>query len=235
MEMRSRVKRGGRLKIGGARCPTTVERPCFCLAQADAGTISKKKCPCEAPLARGWLGKNGPCSRCSGRAVWGQCEGSKTQKPHFNFNHHDKPPRAIPSNVLLFCPFFIIPLGREDSLCMLYPPGYLPIPPRKLSRSMFLDHLRRDSQTVASSNHRKHQNRDGGMVGIVRRQAQEALPSPSVTVSQPNAAVMCELLFDALPHLPSPFRVLVTSRRDRLTLGAEMDLVTFFAYLSGIP
>lgn len=46
---------------------------------------------------------------------------------------------------------------------------------------------------------------------------------------------MCELLFGVLPHLSSPFRVPVTSRRRRLRLGVEMDFVIFLTYLGTLP
>jgi hypothetical protein len=163
----------------------------------------------------------------------GQFEGSKTQKPRSTsiFTRTSSlSAQHGPSDVLLFCFLFIIALGRKDSLCMLYPPGYLPIPLKNSLGQCSSITLERWPYPTMASQTPKPRRRNG--CHFFRREPQEALPSPSVTDSLPTAAVMCELLFGVLPHLPSPFRVLVTSRRNRLTLGVEINLVTFFAYFS---
>lgn len=207
------------------RCPRTVEGPCGCLAQADVGP-SPKKSPCEAPLARGWLGKSGPCPQ----GFWGaggNFEGSQTQNPRSTSVFKGNLIKC--NTILTLSSWHHPPAGRNGTLQYIS---------RFLSKTGQESHLQR----VASSNHARANTKTETATATWRRHdghfflpSAAGRPSPSVTVSLPNAAMMCELLSGVLPHLPSPFRTLVTSRRCRLGLGVEMDFVILHAYVSTLP
>lgn len=183
----------------------------------------QKKGPCEAPLVRGWLGKSGPCPQC----LWGAGDILRGRKLKNHVQLRDL--NLIKCNTILTFSSCHHPAAGTN--------GTFQYISRFPSETVLLPWTQTGGLVQPCPRRHQNQNRDGEPAtrwSFFFPSSAAGRPSPSVTVSLPNAAVMCELVFGVLPHLPSPFRVLVTSRRRRLRLGVEINIVTPHAYLSAL-